>query len=98
MLEEINIVVAEDLTFKSLLLLLRKSSLYITNNTGTLHMAHFSGASSLAYLQRQANDWAYKSENENYVYAENINEIKVEDVFNEACRMIDFHIPSTGTN
>lgn len=37
----------------------------------------------------QINEWVYKSKNETYVSADDINEITVEQVFEESCSMIE---------
>jgi ADP-heptose:LPS heptosyltransferase len=89
-LKGINPVFAENLPLKKLAAILQKTSLYITNNTGTLHLAHYSGVRTLAlFTSSQVNDWAYKSETESYVSADYINDISVEQVFEECCRMIE---------
>ncbi len=85
-----NLVIAENMPLGKLAAVLKKAKLYITNNTGTLHLAHFSGVSTLAlFTTSQVNSWAYKSKTESYVSADNINDITVEQVFEESCRMIE---------
>jgi ADP-heptose:LPS heptosyltransferase len=77
-------------SIKQLASVLKKTSLYITNNTGVLHIAHFAGAGSLCLtIEELVSDWMYKSENENYISAEKINDISVEEVFKLSCIMID---------
>jgi heptosyltransferase-2 len=89
-LKNINPVFAENIPLKKLAAVLQKTALYITNNTGTLHLAHYSDVKTLAlFTSSQVNDWAYKSETESYVSADYINDISVEQVFEECCRMID---------
>ncbi len=89
-LKGINPVIADNLPLKKLAAILQKTALYITNNTGTLHLAHYSDVRTLAlFTTSQVNDWAYKSETESYVSADYINDITVEQVFEESCRMID---------
>jgi heptosyltransferase-2 len=89
-LHGVNPVIADNLHLRKLAAVLQKVKLYITNNTGTLHLAHYSGVSTLAlFTTSQVNDWAYKSNNESYVSAENINDITVEQVFEESCRMLE---------
>ncbi len=89
-LKNVNPVFAENLPLKKLAAILQKTALYITNNTGTLHLAHYSGVRTLAlFTNSQVNDWAYKSKTESYVSADDINDISVEQVFEESCRMID---------
>lgn len=98
-LDGIRIAFAESLSFKKLAAVLQRAALYITNNTGTLHIAHFCGAKTLAlFTKEQAFDWAYNSENENYICAENINDIETDKVFMEACKMIEKQNPVTGTD
>ena len=89
-LSGIHPIIAKNLPLRKLAAVLQKVKLYITNNTGTLHLAHYSSVSTLAlFTSSQVNDWAYKSETESYISAENINEITVEQVFDESCRMIE---------
>ena len=77
-------------TVKQLAAVLGNVKLYITNNTGTLHIAHFAGVHTLALtLSDLVSDWTYKSEGENYISADNINDIPVEDVFKLSCKMIE---------
>jgi ADP-heptose:LPS heptosyltransferase len=86
----IHPVIAENLPLKKLAAVLQKVKLYITNNTGTLHLAHYSGVSTLAlFTCSQVNDWAYKSETERYISAENINDVTIEQVYVECCKMIE---------
>lgn len=92
----IKIVYAEGLPLKKLAAVLQRLTLYITNNTGTLHIAHFCGARTLAlFTKEQDFDWAYKSENESYISADNVNDVKIDEVFGEVCRLIERS--STGT-
>jgi ADP-heptose:LPS heptosyltransferase len=89
-LKQINPVIAENLPLGKLSAVLKKVKLFITNNTGTLHLAHFTGITSLAlFTALQVNDWAYNSETESCVSAENINDITIEQVFEKCCGMID---------
>lgn len=89
-LHGVNLVIAENMPLGKLAAVLKNVKLYITNNTGTLHLAHYSGVSTLAlFTTSQVNSWAYKSKTESYVSADNINDIAVEQVFEESCKMIN---------
>lgn len=86
----INAVIAGNLPLGKLAAVLQYVKLYITNNTGTLHLAHYTEVSSLAlFTSSQVNDWAYDSETESFVSADDINDITVEHVFEESCKMIE---------
>lgn len=81
---------------KQLASVLKKSSLYITNNTGVLHIAHFAGVSTLCLtINSLVSDWMYKNVNEDYISAEKINDIQVEEVFNLSGKMIESQPPKT---
>ena len=89
-LKGIEIKTLTEATVKQLSSALKKTSLYITNNTGVLHIAHFAGISTLCLtINSLVSDWMYKSENEDYIAEEKINDIPVEKVFKVSCKMIE---------
>lgn len=89
-LNEIEITILENAAVKQLASVLKKVSLYITNNTGTLHIAHFTGVNTLCLTVNDlVSDWMYKSKTENYIASEKINYISVEEVFEESSKMLE---------
>ena len=58
--------------------------LYITNDTGTMHIAGYSGTNLISLFgPTNPNEWAPKGKNQRYIKAadNNINSIRVEEVF-----------------
>jgi ADP-heptose:LPS heptosyltransferase len=89
-LKKIEIKILSGVSVKQLAAVLKKTSLYITNNTGVLHIAHFAGANTLCLTVNDlVSDWMYKSETENYISADKINDITAKEVFNLSCEMIE---------
>jgi len=95
-LKGVEIAVLENASVKQLASVLKKVNLYITNNTGVLHIAHFAGVNTLCLTVNDlVSDWMYKSKNEGYISAEKINDIRVEEVFGLSGKMIEAQPPKT---
>lgn len=65
--------------------------LYITNDTGTMHIGAFSGAKMISLFgPTNPIEWAPRGENQFFIKSEsdNINDIAVQDVFNVAKKML----------
>ncbi len=72
-------------------ILLSLSDIYITNDTGTMHSAAFSGGRVLALFgPTQGREWAPEKDNCDYIQSKsnNINDISVEEVYLKAKEII----------
>lgn len=75
--------VIENLPMKQLCAVLKKTDLYITNDTGTLHLAALSGTTLIGLFgPTKAYEWAPSMENQFYIQSKtgNINDITIEQV------------------
>ena len=89
-LNRIEIKTLTNASVKQLASVLKKVNLYITSNTGVLHIAHFAGVNTLCLTVNDlVSDWMYKSETESYVAAEKINDITVEEVLEESSEILE---------
>ncbi len=76
--------VIENLPQKQLCAVLKKIDLYITNDTGTMHLAASSGTKLIGLFgPTNTYEWAPRGKNQNYIQAESgkINDISVDEVF-----------------
>jgi len=76
--------VIENLPQKQLCAVLKKIDLYITNDTGTMHLAASSGTKLIGLFgPTKTYEWAPRGKNQDYIQAESgkINDIGVEKVF-----------------
>lgn len=76
--------VIEYLPLKQLCGVLRSTDLYITNNTGTMHIAGYSGVKMISLFgPSEPNEWAPIGENQKFIKSasEDINSISVDEVF-----------------
>lgn len=76
---------------KQLGAILCSTNLYITNDTGSMHIAAFSGARILTLFgPTDPNEWAPKGNGQSYIksYSDNINDITVDEVFATAQKML----------
>lgn len=92
-LKEIEIVTIQN-SFKNDAAVLSMIDLVITNNTGVMHIVHFAGKTKMITITPSslAKEWAYNSDREKYIESESIEEISVEQVFNECCKMLNENI------
>jgi heptosyltransferase-2 len=85
-LQEIGIkpVVAENLEIGKLAAVLKKLNLYITNDTGLMHLAGFSSVNTVSLFgPTKGFEWAPLKKNQFYIQSktDNINDIDVKEVF-----------------
>lgn len=74
-------------------------NLYITNDTGTMHVAGYCGAKVLSlFAQTKGYEWSPLKKDCSYIQSsdDDINKISVDKVFNEACKIISEQTMSTG--
>lgn len=72
--------------------ILAKSDLFITNDTGTMHVAAMVNTKVIALFgPTNAYEWAPRFENGTYIQSksQNINYITVKEVFEKACEILD---------
>ena len=82
--ENIEYKILHNAPVKKLGAVLSFVNLYITNDTGTMHIAGYSGAKIISLFgPTNPNEWAPKGKNQKYIKAHdnNINTISVDDVF-----------------
>jgi heptosyltransferase II len=83
--KNINTAIAENFEYSKLGALLKRLDLYVTNDTGVMHLAGFSGINTVSLFgPTNGFEWAPLKDNQHYIQAktENIDDIKVEDVYN----------------
>ena len=80
----ISPVVADNLEIGKLTAVLKKLNLYITNDTGLMHLAGFAGINTISLFgPTKGFEWAPLKKNQLYIQSEsnNINNISVKQVF-----------------
>lgn len=83
-LANIEYKVLHNAPIKKLGAVLSLVSLYITNDTGTMHIAGYSGANMISLFgPTNPNEWAPKGENQKHIKSDdkNINNITIDEVF-----------------
>ncbi|MFN3872776.1 MAG: glycosyltransferase family 9 protein [Ignavibacterium sp.] len=83
--------VIHNLQVKKLAAILSIVDLYITNDTGTMHIAGFTGTKMISLFgPTNPNEWAPKNKNSYFIKSStaNIEDIPVEEIFNLAKRLI----------
>lgn len=81
-----------DHNIKNVGAILSMVDLFITNDTGTMHIAGFSGARMISLFgPTNPREWAPRDENQFYIKArsDNINDISVQEVFDFAKKMLN---------
>lgn len=84
--------IAENIEIKRLGDLLRKTNIYITNDTGTMHIADSAGGTVLALFGPTKNyEWGPDRKKSFSIQSttNNINDVTVEEVFNKSIEMIN---------
>ncbi len=79
----IDFTIAENLEIRKLAAVLSKVNLYITNDTGTMHIAGSAGCKMISLFgPTKSYEWAPSMENQFYIQSQssNINDISVEEV------------------
>lgn len=90
--ENINFTVAENFEVTKLCAVLKHTNLYITNDTGPMHVADSAGAKVLALFgPTKSYEWGPGGEKSFSIQSttNNINNITVEEVFNKSIEMIN---------
>ncbi len=88
---KIKYAILHEQEIKKLGAVLSLIDLYITNDTGTMHIGAFSGAKMISLFgPTNPQEWAPRGENQFFIKSEsdNINDIAVQDVFNVAKKML----------
>ncbi|MFN3695439.1 MAG: glycosyltransferase family 9 protein, partial [Ignavibacterium sp.] len=83
--------VIHNLPIKKLAAILSLIDLYITNDTGTMHIAGFSGTNMISLFgPTDPNEWAPKNDNSYFIKSSTgkIDDISVEEIFNLAKKLI----------
>lgn len=84
--------VLNDLAIKKLGAILSLIDLYITNDTGSMHIAGFSNAKMISLFgPTNPSEWAPKGKNKYHIKSktENINDITVEEVYNLSKKILE---------
>ena len=90
--QAINCVVLENTPIRKVGAVIKMTQLYITNDTGTLHVAGGVDANVISLFgPTHGYEWAPSGENKIFIQSptENINDITVDKVFETACLMIE---------
>ncbi|MCB0728741.1 MAG: glycosyltransferase family 9 protein [Ignavibacteriae bacterium] len=88
----INCVVLENTTIRKVGAVIKLTDLYITNDTGTLHVAGGVDANVISLFgPTHGYEWAPKGDNKIYIQSptDNINDITIDKVFNESVSLIE---------
>lgn len=88
----INCTVLENTPIRKVGAVIRLTDLYITNDTGTLHVAGGVDANIVSLFgPTHGYEWAPVGENKIFIQSptDNINDITVEEVFKKSCGLID---------
>jgi ADP-heptose:LPS heptosyltransferase len=89
--EGIKHVILQEQKIKKLGAVLSLINLYITNDTGTMHIGGYSGAKIISLFgPTNPKEWAPRGENQFFIKSEsdNINDISIKDVFDFAKKML----------
>lgn len=88
----IECVILNDTAIRKVAAVLKRINLYITNDTGTMHVGGYVNANVLALFgSTHGFEWAPERENVKYIQSptDNINDISVREVFEKACVILD---------
>ena len=88
----INFTVAHNLRVRQLATLISRVNLFITNDTGTMHVAGSTEAEMISLFgPTNPNEWAPTGENKYFIKSrtENINDISVDEVFNLSKKLLE---------
>jgi len=88
----INCIVLENTTIRKVGAVIKLTDLYITNDTGTLHVAGGVDANVISLFgPTHGYEWAPKGDNKIYIQSptDNINDITIDMVFKEAVLLLD---------
>ena len=86
-------VILDNTTIRKVAAVITKTNLYITNDTGTMHVGGYVNANVLALFgSTNGYEWAPERENVRYIQSptDNVNDISEEMVFEKACKFLDF--------
>lgn len=88
---DIPFKIIEKPTIREIGAVLSMINLYITNDTGTMHVAGYCGAKVLSlFAQTKGYEWSPLKKYCTYIQSpdDDINKIGIDEVFNEACKII----------
>ena len=91
--KDLQCVILDNTPIRKVASVITKTNLYITNDTGTLHVGGYVNANVLALFgSTHGYEWAPERENVRFIQSptDNVNDISVEMVFEEACNFLDF--------
>mgnify|MGYP000092787596 CR=1 FL=1 len=90
--DNINCVVIDNTPIRKVAAVIRLTDLYITNDTGTMHVAGGVDANVISLFgPTHGYEWAPTGENKIYIQSSSgiINDITVDEVFAAACKLIE---------
>ncbi|MBC8490554.1 MAG: glycosyltransferase family 9 protein [Ignavibacteria bacterium] len=94
-------VILDNTTIRKVAAVITKTNLYITNDTGTLHVGGYVNANVLALFgSTHGYEWAPERENVRYIQSptDNVNDISVGMVFDEASKFLDIILQKSHNN
>jgi len=90
--KDIGSVILDNTPIRKVAAVIKETNLYVTNDTGTMHVGGYVNANVLALFgSTHGYEWAPERENVKYIQSpnDNINEITVEKVFDTACSVLN---------
>jgi heptosyltransferase-2 len=88
----IECIILDNTPIRKVAAVIKRTSLYITNDTGTMHVGGYVNANVLALFgSTNGYEWAPERKNVKYIQSptDNINDITVQMVFDKACGILE---------
>jgi heptosyltransferase-2 len=96
--KEIQCFILDNTTIRKVAAVIKKSNLYVTNDTGTMHVGGYVNAKVLTLFgSTNGYEWAPERENVTYIQSptDNVNDISVEEVFVKACKVLNKNLETS---
>ena len=90
--EGIECIILDNTPIRKVAAVIKRTNLYITNDTGTMHVGGYVNANVLALFgSTNGYEWAPERENVKYIQSptDNVNDISIQEVYEKACDILD---------
>ena len=90
--KDIECIILDNTPIRKVAAVIKSTNLYITNDTGTMHVGGYVNANVLALFgSTNGYEWAPERENVKYVQSptDNVNDISIQEVYEKACDILD---------
>ena len=90
--KSIDCIILDNTPIRKVAAVIKSTNLYITNDTGTMHVGGYVNANVLALFgSTNGYEWAPERENVKYVQSptDNVNDISIQEVYEKACDILD---------